>query len=59
MAARHGYGLRHPRTTQELRAGPTRAKRRLIPTAWDDIPRRSARSWKAQRRRKWRRLAAL
>jgi hypothetical protein len=59
MAARRGYWLRHPRTTQELRANPTRAKRRSIPTAWDDISRCVERCWKAQRRLKWRRIARM
>lgn len=61
MAARAGQigSLRHPRTRQELRAGAVRAKRRNIPTAWDDLGRDMQRSWKAQRRLKWRRIALL
>ena len=58
MPARAGKAafLRYPRTTQELRAGPTRRKRARLPTAWDDIVRRPQRCWKEQRRLKWRRL---
>lgn len=48
--------LRYPRTRQELRAGPTRAKRASLPTAWNDIRRRPQRCWKEQRRLKWRRI---
>ena len=56
----HHYNwLRYPRTTQELRIGPTRAKRNSIPTAWDDIRRCVQRSWKAQRRTRWRRIARM
>mgnify|MGYP001559602074 CR=1 FL=1 len=48
--------LRYPRTTQELRAGPTRAKRARLPTAYDDISRCTQRSWKVHRKLKWRRI---
>ena len=59
MAARAGRVafLRYPRTRQELRVGSDRAKRRNIPTAWDDLMRRPQRCWKEQRRIKWRRIA--
>lgn len=50
--------LRYPRTRQELGVGAVRAKRANIPTAWDDLVRRTQRSWKAQRRLKWRRIAS-
>jgi hypothetical protein len=43
--------FRSPRTRQELRQPePTRSKRRNLPSAWDDIPRRPQRCWKAQRK---------
>lgn len=32
----------------------TGRSRRAIPTAWDDIPRRTERNWKRQRRTRWR-----
>lgn len=51
------YSLRHPRTFQELKAGEIRAKRRNIPTAYNDISRCNQRSWKVHRKTKWRRLA--
>lgn len=54
--ARYSNYLRYPRTTQELRAGAVRAKRARLPTAYDDISRRTQRCWKVQRKLKWRRL---
>jgi len=52
MARKRWAWLRHPRTTQELRANQdrndplVRGKRRNIPTAWDDNHIRSQKSWK-------------
>lgn len=48
----HSAWLRHPKTTQELRANQdrndpyVRAKRRNLPTAWDDQFVRQQKSWK-------------
>jgi hypothetical protein len=48
-------GFRRPRTHQELAVEvPTRAKRRSIPTAYDDLKRVFWRSWKRYRRSQWR-----
>jgi len=44
--------LRHPKTAQELRANQfrndpyVRAKRRNLPTAWDDLIKHKQKSWK-------------
>lgn len=63
MAARRRPNyLRHPRTTQELRANSNkwdplvRAKRRSrrVPNAWDDLVIRYRKSWKDFRRTQWR-----
>jgi hypothetical protein len=58
--------LRYPKTTQErrrwfadLEEGVRLRRSRApmsIPTAWDDIGRHAQRSWKEQRRTKWRRI---
>lgn len=50
--------LRHPRTTQEIRANLDkndpliRGRRRNLPTAWDDLFVRHQKSWKYLRREK-------
>lgn len=58
--------LRHMRTTQERRqwfadSDAVALRRSRAPTAlpslWDDFWRRAQRSWKEQRRFKWRRIA--
>ena len=46
--------MRYPRTIAELRAGATRAKRRHLPTAWDDKPRCIQRTWKVHRKTRYR-----
>lgn len=51
--------IRHPKTTQELRAGAVRAKRAALPTAYDDLPRRPQRSWKVHRLNRWRQIARM
>lgn len=65
---RRAYGnwLRYPKTLNLLREAvacddepgevhipPTRKKKRAIPTAYDDIYRRTQRSWKQHRGRQW------
>ncbi len=49
--------FRSPRTTQELRANQscpyTRAKRRNIPTSYDDIYARKQKSWKDKRKKQY------
>lgn len=47
--------LRHPHTRNELRANENypalvRAKRRSLPTDWDDKPIHKERSWKSTKR---------
>lgn len=43
--------MRHPRTKQELsQESVTRAKRKHLPTTWDDYWRKSQKSWKSQRK---------
>ncbi len=46
---------RRPRHRAELRAiaAGFAPRRRWVPTAWDDLPRRALRCWKAQRRTQW------
>lgn len=44
-------GMRYPKTKQELsQEEVTRAKRKYLPTTWDDIWRDSERNWKSQRK---------
>ena len=53
--------LRHPKTTQEIKWNEAhekqevkvRKKRMRLPTAWDDIWRKSQRSWKKHRKTQW------
>lgn len=61
-------GLRYPRTTQErrrwfadigevsLRLARQPFDNRNLPSAWEDISRRTQRCWKEQRLLKWRRI---
>lgn len=43
--------MKYPRTKQELSQEiATRAKRRCLPTSWDDLWRDSERNWKSQRK---------
>lgn len=52
------YGYRRPRTRQELAVEtPTRASRRNLPTAWDDLRLTYCKSWKNYRKQQWWRLA--
>jgi hypothetical protein len=50
-----GHYYRHPKTTQELREGPTRARRNGLPSSWDDlrIMARENRNWKQFRKTQW------
>lgn len=49
------YGYRRPRTRQELAVEtPTRASRRNLPTARDDLRRPVYKSWKQYRQQQWR-----
>ena len=62
MKQRYYHWMRHPRTAQELRANQgknnplVRAKRRTLPTNWDDNFIREQKSWKYKRLRlkQWR-----